>query len=242
MSTFVLVHGSCFGGWVWRSVAEPLRRLGHIVYTPTLTGLGERVHLAHPGVDLETHVQDIVNVLDFEDLHDVILIGHSYSGMVITGVAERSPERLARLVYLSATVPEDGQSVYDASPPQFREVVETQAREHGDGWCWPLPPAAELDQFMTLEGFTDADKRWIWSKATPQPVGTYAQPLQVRNPAARAIPRAYIYGTLDVPLPIIEQARTSPDWDFHELPSGHWSMVTHPSELAALLARMGDRC
>jgi pimeloyl-ACP methyl ester carboxylesterase len=238
MPTFVLVPGAWLGGWCWQEVTPGLRQAGHQVYTPTLTGLGERRHLGGPQVDLDTHIQDIVNVLEFEDLRDVILLGHSYSGMVITGVAERVPERLTRLVYLSATVPGDGQSVYDASPPQFREVVEAQAREHGDGWRWPLPPADELDQFMTLEGFTDDDKRWVWSKATPQPIATYAQPLRVNNPAAQAIPHSYIYGTLDVPLPIVEHARTSPDWDFHELPAGHWAMVTHPSELAALLASL----
>ena len=96
MGTFVLVHGSCLGGWVWRRVADPLRQAGHAVHTPTLTGLGERVHLARPDVDLDTHVQDVVNHLAFEDLADVVLVGHSYSGMVITGVAERVPERLAR--------------------------------------------------------------------------------------------------------------------------------------------------
>jgi pimeloyl-ACP methyl ester carboxylesterase len=240
MATFVLVHGSCFGGWVWRSVTAPLRQAGHTVFTPTLTGLGERVHLAQPTTDLATHVQDIVNVLEFEDLNDVILLGHSYTGMVITGVAERVPERLARLAYLSATVPEDGQSLYDASPPLFREVVEAQARERGDGWRWPLPPAAELDQFMTLKGFSDADKQWIWSKTTPQPLATYAERLAVSHPAARVIPRSYIYGTLDVPLPVVESARTSPEWDYHELPSGHWSMVTHPKELAALLASLAS--
>lgn len=238
MSTFVLVHGSCHGGWVWRRVAEPLRRAGHDIYTPTLTGLGERSHLAHPGTDLETHIQDIVNVLFYEDLRDVVLLGHSYSGMVVSGVAERVPERIRRLVYLGATVPQDGQSLFDAAGPLFRQVVEADAQAHGDGWCWPMPPADELDKFLTLTGFTDDDKVWAWSRSTPQPLGTYTQPLRVANPAARAVPRTYVHGSLDVMLPFVEQVRASADWSYHELPSGHWPMVTCPQELAALLATL----
>jgi pimeloyl-ACP methyl ester carboxylesterase len=203
-----------------------------------LTGLGERAHLARPEINLDTHVQDIVNRLTFEDLADVVLVGHSYSGMVISGVAERVPERLARLVYLSACVPEDGQSVYDTTVPAFRELVEAAAREHGDGWRWPWPPAEELDQYLTLDGFTDDDKQCVWSKAVPQPLGTYRQPLRLRNPAARAVPRTYIHGTLDLVLPAVERVRTAPEWDYHELPSGHWAMITRPRELAALLASL----
>src|SRR5215207_4149767 len=107
MSTIVLVPGSWIGGWVWRRVSEPLRRAGHTVYTPTLTGLGERHHLARPAIDLDTHVQDIVGLLQFEDLANVVLVGHSYAGMVVSGVAEQVPEWLARLVYLDASVPSD---------------------------------------------------------------------------------------------------------------------------------------
>lgn len=108
MTTFVLVHGAWLGGWAWKHVTPRLRMAGHEVFAPTLTGLGERVHLAHPGVGLETHIQDVVNVLVFEDLQQVTLVGHSYGGIVITSVADRTPERLAQLVYLDAFVPEDG--------------------------------------------------------------------------------------------------------------------------------------
>ncbi len=234
----MLVHGSWLGGWVWRRIADPLRQAGHAVSTPTLTGLGERAHLARPEVDLDTHVQDVVNHLAFEDLADVVLVGHSYSGMVITGVAERVPERLARLVYLSACVPEDRQSVYDTTVPLFREMVEAQAEEHGEGWRWPMPPADELDQYLTLAGFTDDDKQWVWSKAVPQPLGTYRQPLRLVDPAARAVPRTYIHGTLEAVLPFVEHARTAPSWDYHEVSSGHWAMITRPREVAALLASL----
>src|SRR5687768_18076653 len=117
MATFVLVHGAFVGGWCWRWVAPYLRGAGHDVYCPTLTGSGERVHLASPRVDLATHVEDVVNVLHYEDLRGVVLVGHSYGGMVITGAAERVSERLARLVYLDAFVPQDGQALADLLPP-----------------------------------------------------------------------------------------------------------------------------
>ena len=128
MATFVLVHGGWAGGWQWREIASLLRAAGHDVFTPTLTGLGERVHLASPDVGLDTHIQDILMVLEYEDLHDVILVGYSYSGMVITGVAERAPERLAHLVYLDAYVPRDGQSLLDMLGPERQHLSSKRRR------------------------------------------------------------------------------------------------------------------
>jgi pimeloyl-ACP methyl ester carboxylesterase len=119
VSTFVLVHGSMHGGWCWTRVVPLLRAAGNDVYTPTLTGLGERVHLAHPGIDLDTHIQDVLGVLEFEDLHDVALVGQSYGAMVITGVADRVPGRIGHLVYLDGAMPSDGQAVLDLSPPEW---------------------------------------------------------------------------------------------------------------------------
>jgi len=151
----VLVGGAWLGGWCWKRVTPFLRAAEHDVYTPTL-GLGERQHLAHPEVDLDTHVQDIVNVLEFEDLDHVVLVGHSYSGMVITGVAERAADHLAHLVYVDASVPQDGESMFGKGPSKFREFVETDARRRGDGWRWPLPDLEELSRFASLAGMTDA--------------------------------------------------------------------------------------
>ena len=132
MATYVLVHGGWDGGWAWRAVASQLQAVGHAVFTPTLTGSGERVHLASPTIDLSTHVLDIVNVLHYEDLHDVILVGFSYSGMVITGVAEQVPERLRQLIYLDAFVPQDGESLNDLIGPGlaafFTERAQSMAR------------------------------------------------------------------------------------------------------------------
>src|SRR5438132_4781326 len=122
MATFVVVPGASAGAWSWNRLVIPmLRRKGHDVYAVTLTGLGERIHLASPEVDLETHIQDVVNVLFYEDLRDVVLVGHSYGGMVITGVADRAPERLRQLVYLDAAVPSDGQAIADLSGPERRQ-------------------------------------------------------------------------------------------------------------------------
>src|ERR671920_1676946 len=120
MTTFILIHGSMHGGWCWKRVAPLLRAVGHDVYTPTLTGLGERVHLAHPDVDLDTHIRDVLGVLKFEDLHDLVLVGHSYGTMVITGVADRVPERIGHLVYLDGAMASDGQAVLDFFPPEWR--------------------------------------------------------------------------------------------------------------------------
>jgi len=114
-STYVLVHGAWHGGWCWKKVAPALRAAGHVVYTPTLTGLGERAHLANPAIDLATHVADVVNLLEAEELDKVVLVGHSYGGMVVTGVADRAADRIGRLVYLDAANPKDGQSLVDVA-------------------------------------------------------------------------------------------------------------------------------
>src|SRR5688572_25201070 len=140
MATFVIVHGAVGGGWEWREVASLLRTRGHDVFTPSLTGFAERVHLASPQTGLETHIQDILNLLRYEDLHQVILACQSYGGMVVTGVADRMPERLAQLIYLNALVPEDGQSAFDLLPPAMRRRFEEAARTAGEGWRIPPPP------------------------------------------------------------------------------------------------------
>jgi pimeloyl-ACP methyl ester carboxylesterase len=223
-STFVLVHGAWAGGWAWREVASHLRAAGHEVFTPTLTGLGERVHLATPETDLDTHIQDILGVLEYEMLRDVILVGHSYGGMVVTGVAERAPERLAHLVYLDALVPEDGQSLADIFGPEIGARLEGAARAYGEGWRVPHDPP-------------DAPRM------TPHPLKTGVQALAVKNPAARALPRTFIYCTegkeeMATGFAITraaERAKTAGSWRYLELPTRHVPMETAPLELAATL-------
>jgi pimeloyl-ACP methyl ester carboxylesterase len=225
MAIFVLVHGGWAGGWHWREVASLLRAAGHEVFTPTLTGLGERVHLATPDIGLDTHIQDILMVLEYEDLHAVILVGYSYSGMVITGVAERAPERLAQLVYLDAYVPRDGESLLDMLGPNAAAFIEQAALAYGDGWQIPHDPP-------------DAPRR------TPHPLKTGQQPVSLTNPAAAALPRTFIYCTQDkdamgpVGLPITqaaERARSDGRWRYRELQTGHSPWETAPRELASLL-------
>lgn len=137
-ATFVLVHGAWAGGWAWKRVAPLLRAHGHDVFTPTLTGLGERVHLASPDVNLTTHIQDIANLLVYEDMKDAVLVGWSYSGMVVAGVQDSVPDRLAHVVYLDADVPRDGESDFDVSGPEFRDEMERNAHSSGEGWRHPL--------------------------------------------------------------------------------------------------------
>ena len=239
MTVFLMVPGAWMGGWVWRDLTPRIRAAGLDVYTPTLTGLGERRHLASRWVNLDTHVEDVVNVMEFEELADVALVGHSYGGMVITAVAHHAPERLSHLVYLDAIVPDDGEAAFSDDSDEFRAVVEQQARERGDGWLWPLPDAAELRQFLSLAGIGEGQQHWLRHKSVPHPVATLAQPVRLGNPAAEPIPRTYIRctaGEWDSELPrYVELARTSPDWRYHELATGHWPMISTPRELAHLL-------
>src|SRR3989442_8961496 len=152
MSTYVLVGGAWLGGWCWRDVARSLRARGHDVHPVTLTGLGEPVHLARPDTDLETHIADVVNLLDYEDLADVVLVGHSYAGSVVTGVADRRPKRLARLVYLDTIPLGDGQAVVNLFPPDAREQVERQGKEPWEGGALPPPPFPEPRETFSPRG------------------------------------------------------------------------------------------
>ncbi|HEX8772631.1 MAG TPA: alpha/beta fold hydrolase [Pyrinomonadaceae bacterium] len=170
--TFVIVHGAWGGSWAFRRVDALLREKGRNVYRPSLTGLGERVHLSSPDVGLGTHINDVVNVILFEDLHDVILVGHSYGGMVITGVAERVPDRIRRLVYIDAFVPEDGESVMSLLGPRqswVRQMIQ------GD---FIVPPWVKTEQPLP--------------KDVPQPLKTFTESIVLKNKAARQIPATYI--------------------------------------------------
>lgn len=240
MADLVLVHGAWLGGWCWKNVAPPLRSAGHDVYTPTLTGLGEREHLARPDTDLETHITDIVNVLEYEDLTDVILVGHSYAGLVVTGVIDRVTERIAHVVYLDGMTPmgDEATSLFDMTPPEYRELVETAADESGEGWQWPMPE--EPDGWV---GISQSDARWLRSKAVPQPVETFSQSVEVRNRAAIDLPSTYLLCTRNgLPDEILDTVRgmvNERGWTLHELDTGHWPMVSMPSEVVELLRESG---
>lgn len=242
MSTFVLIAGGWHGGWCWRKVTPFLRAAGHEVHAPTLTGLGERIHLASPAVDLTTHVQDVVNVLEYEDLREVVLVGHSYGGMVITGVADRAAERLAHLVYLDAFVPADGQSAVDLIGPEARQFVEARVRAEGDGWR--LPSIAPMPWEVVVRevwGIADeADARWMVARLCPQPFKTFTEPVRATNPAAAALARTFIRCTGDPPDPTFarvaeEASRPNSGWRYREVATAHDAMITKPREVAHLL-------
>lgn len=247
----VLVPGACLGGWCWRRVAAKLRAAEHDTYPVTLTGLGERVHLARPDVDLDTHIEDVVNLLDYEDLHDAILVGHSYAGIVVTGAADKRPERLGAVVYLDTSPLPTGMAIFDVQSPEQRESQRESVERDGEGWRWPVPDRATLRSgaFGSAGGLSDDDLTLLLERATPQPYATFTTPLRLehgRPPGAR---RAAIFcsdGGMSLAmlreLLANEDPRAAlfsdPDWELHELATGHWSMFSAPEALADLLHRV----
>ncbi len=230
MQTYVLVHGAWHGGWCWIKVTRLLTDAANIVYTPTLTGLGERAHLARPDIDLETHIQDVVGVLETEELRNVVLVGHSYAGQVITGVAARAEKRIARLVYLDAFVPDAGQSLLSQLPPDRADAMRKAVETDGEGWrLAPLPPER-------LGVTSQRDTEWLQRRLVAQPFRTFEQP--VPAVASAKLPRSYIYcskpamGPFD---PFAETLRDDRKWRFHDVKTGHDAMVTAPGELAKIL-------
>lgn len=239
MTTFVLVHGAWHGGWCWRRVARELRRAGHEVFTPTLTGLGERAHLLTPEIGLDTHIRDVAAVLEYEELRGVVLVGHSYAGAVVTGVAEIAAERLSALVYVEGFFPEDGQCVFDQFPPQFRDLFRSLADERGDGWRIPATPA-----LLDVWGITvPSDREWVGSHISDFPLRCFEQPLRLPTQAADQLPRVYVactgYETAKtVTAPLAERARRL-GWRSYELPAGHDPMVSDPERMAEILLETG---
>ena len=235
MATFVIVHGAFGGAWAWNRLVVPrLRQAGHAVHAVTLTGLGERAHLVTPEVGLATHIQDVINVLFYEDLHNVVLVGHSYGGMVITGVADHVPERLAQLIYLDAAVPADGQALVDQSGPERRrEVIERAARE-GEGWQLP-PGDMQADDPPEIVA-------WAAPRRRPQPLQTFTEPLRLTR-GETTLPRAYVYcaGGKAPDSPAAARARrlqADGRWRYYELPTGHNLHYSAPDETVAILLEL----
>ena len=227
---FVLVHGGAHGGWCYRRVAPILRAAGHEVYTPTLTGLGDRSHLVGRDVDLDTHIRDITAVLQYQDLRDVILVGHSYGGMVITGAADRSSDRIGKLVYLDAANPRNGQSLVDVAGPVIEAV-----RPYGrvvDGTELVLFPGPDAGLFY---GVTDPDDlAWMNERLTPHPWKCFEQPLSLTNEDALwSIPQYHIVCTATLATrsrTLMDAARAAGRlWD---IDTGHDLMITEPGAVA----------
>jgi pimeloyl-ACP methyl ester carboxylesterase len=239
MATYVLVHGGGHGGWCYRKVAERLRAEGHDVRTPTLTGLADRSHLLSAGIDLDTHITDVVNLLHYEDLHDVVLVGHSYGGMVITGIADRAADRVGKLVYLDAANPANGQSLVDVAGPLMhaaRAVGETV-----DGVELVLLPAPGAAAFY---GVTDPDDlRWADERLTGHPWRCFEQPLVLRNEDALwAIPQFHIVCsstllTRDRGL----MGRARDEGRLWEIDTGHDLMITEPDQVTSALLEIAVR-
>ncbi len=229
MAVFVVAHGAWSGGWSWFKMRSLMAEAGHQLIVPTYTGLGEREHLAHPDVDLETHVADIANVLTFEDLWHVILVGHSYGGMVATAVADRHPNRVSRLVYLDAFVPRHGQSLFDIQPPGMQERMRRAAAETGEGWRVPpnpLPPDT-----------APADAVWFNARRRPQPIRTFERPLALTRPEGylhRIFIRCMRLGPQDTFGPFAARARAEAGWTYREMGASHNPHITAPEELTVL--------
>ena len=240
MATFVLVHPAWFGGWCWKKVATILRARGNEVFAPTLTGLGERAHLANREVGLGAHIEDVASVLKFEDIRDAILVGNSSGGMVITGVADRMPERIAHVVYLDAFVPEDGQSLFDIVPSERRQPMHELVQKEGDGWLVPRFAPPQWEKFVPEAWhITDqSDLRWVLPRLTATPLGHFSEPVRRINTAAERLPRTYIRCTV-FPNPIFDRyaeiAQSGAGWQHRELATSHLPFITNPLELANVL-------
>ena len=209
---------------MWQRLARLLREAGHDVFTPSLTGIGERVHLASPSIDLSSHIADVLGVIAYERLDNFVLVGHSYGGMVVTGVADRVPERVRTLVYLDAFVPQHGQALIDLVRPQVRAAVEKEPV-----YVPPLPPQ--------MQGMTDPQEiAWLDGRRDAQPLKTFTQPLSLEERFKGQ--RVYIFCSGYSPTsfaPFAERARNDRAWRYHELPTHHYPQISMPRETAGLL-------
>jgi pimeloyl-ACP methyl ester carboxylesterase len=239
MATYVLVPGFWLGAWAWREVTDDLRRRGHEVYPVSLTGLGERVHLARRDTDLDTHVTDVVNLLRYENLRDVVLVGHSYAGMVVTGAADRSPDRVAQLVYVDTGPLPDGVAQVEFSSPDERQRTAATVAEHGDGWRLPPPDWKEI-----AAGTSDVDDAMVAllaDRSVDQPFATATSPIRLSG-AWEPIPRLGVLSSftaaqveqMAAAMPIARHM-SGDGWRYEELPTWHWPMLSRPAELATIL-------
>src|SRR5882724_7449875 len=231
--TFLVCHGAWSAGWAWKKMHPLMQAARHRLFTPSYTGLGERAHLANPGIDLESHIQDMLNVIQYEDLRDIVLIGHSYGGMVATGVADRVRGRIAQLIYLDAFAPRNGQSVFDLQPPEARERMRELARTSGEGWRLPpnpMPPDTPA-----------ADVTWAAGRRMPHPIKAFEQSVRLDDKAPPP-PRSYIYcrriGPVDVFRQFLERAQRESGWRHFEIDASHNPHITMPQELMALLEKI----
>jgi len=228
MASFVLVHGAWHGAWCWRRVAALLASDGHDVSTPTLTGLAERSHLLSPAINLDTHILDIVNEMKWQGLSDVVLVGHSYGGMVVSGVAEKMENAISSLVMLDAFMPENGQSLVDIQPPAAREPILAAERQGAT----TLPPRPA--EFFKVN---ENDRAWVDAQCTPQPIQCFLQKLPLTGARERIAKKTYVRATA-YPSPYFDAGLASArakNWRIHEVACGHDVMLDMPERLIEIL-------
>jgi pimeloyl-ACP methyl ester carboxylesterase len=227
-ATFLVCHGAWSAGWAWKKMHPLMAARGHRLVTPSYTGLGERAHLAGPSIDLETHIQDVLNVIKYEDLRDIVLIGHSYGGMVATGVADRARDVVSQLIYIDAFVPDDGQSLLDLNEPA-RVRMQELARA-GDSYRVPPNP--------TPPDTPQADLDWLTARRVDMPIKCFETKLRLQG-GTLTLPRSYIYATRITPAdtfgPFAKRAKSDPGWRYFEIDASHSPNVTAPEALMALL-------
>ena len=234
---FVLVHGGFHGGWCWRLVAARLRAMGHAVTHPTHTGLGERRHLVRPDLSLDTFIDDLVNHLETEELADVVLVGHSFGGLSISGAADRVPHRIRHLVYLDSLIIQPGQTPYGTLPDDVVSQRKQSCIEVDGVRCFPPLP-------VTAFGIPadHAHASWVQRQLSPQPESLYESSLELMNPVGNGLPCSYVACT-QPPLPAVASsqawARAQPAWQWHEMNACHDVMITEPDQLSDLLVRIG---
>jgi pimeloyl-ACP methyl ester carboxylesterase len=227
--TFVLVHGAWHGGWCWRRVADRLEKQGHKVFTPTLTGLGERSHLMSPAIDLDTHINDVVNVVKWEDLNGICLVAHSYGGWPVSGALEKILDRVSSIVFLDAFVPEDGQKGFDFAS-DFSRKGTLDAQQKGD-ISRPAPPASAFH-------VNEQDRAWVDSKTTPQPLALAFSTIRLTGAREKVAKKTYIRAPV-YPQPAFDKyyaaKKADASWRTYEVPCGHDVMVDMPDRLVEIL-------
>lgn len=235
MANFVLVHGTWVGGWIWRDVAERMRAKGHLVFTPTMTGLGERAHLAAPQTNLDTHIEDIAAVIECERLDDVVLVGTSYAGLVISGVADRMSQTVASLIYLNAALPANGKCMLDTVNAERRAALQKLADDEGGGYM--VSSKLVLDTGIEDEA---AEKIFL-SRTSAHPLPSLLQPIRLTGRYKDVKNKAYVLATKKIShhfKEYSEWAKQQPDWTAHEIATHHYPMVTAPDLTAELLTRI----
>ncbi|MFE9258265.1 alpha/beta fold hydrolase [Streptomyces sp. NPDC006879] len=246
MTSFVLVSGGFTGGWVWQEVAEELRAHGARAYPATLTGLGDRRHLAHRDTNLGTHIEDLVQLIDHIEEPELVLVGHCYGIHPVLGAADNRPERLSRIVYVDAPMPVDGVSVFDQTPCEVRDRLREAAQRSKDRLIAP-PPVQDRSVWGSTDGIGERELARLTRLAAPQPLGTYTQPLRLSGAFTQVSTSGVLCTAGGLSISMVESlvatggprfdVLTDPRVGFFELETGHWPMLSQPAELTQVLLR-----